>query len=444
MQANKDQGWTDDADFWDEAWADMNARLDADAPNRRKGLLAWWPFFLGGAFVLLAGFLLASGITPRDKELVEENTTPLVNTTLRQGGQEETKPVASTPEAAQPLVTNETTPNSPKQKTPKTKATKNKLTNSQQPKRTNRVRTAALATAKTPSSNTPLASNSPANNPRVVAQESTPQSVLPPVNTSKVSPQNKAIKKAETPSPLLVPKATQLLTATTAYALPAVPSLRKNYHNTLAAEAAYTSSFGLQQPGFLLGLSYRINNGSKLSFPISLRYRLDELERKDLSDADADQTSVSLGTRSASFLNPVSVSADALEVGAGLAWSVTPRLRLGTGLSAAYQLRALVNFESTTNYSADDLNGIVAESTDQRFSVGFDRSENLLQSTNQESIPPDYSRWAMRASLGASYDITPRLGVGFKATHLLLQPDRNRVLEVNTGRMELGLSYRLR
>jgi len=29
MQAKKDQDWTDDADFWDEAWADMNARLDA-------------------------------------------------------------------------------------------------------------------------------------------------------------------------------------------------------------------------------------------------------------------------------------------------------------------------------------------------------------------------------------------------------------------------------
>jgi len=54
MQANKDQDWTADADFWDEAWADMNTRLD-DAPGRRKGLLVWWKTYLATA----AGLVLA-------------------------------------------------------------------------------------------------------------------------------------------------------------------------------------------------------------------------------------------------------------------------------------------------------------------------------------------------------------------------------------------------
>ncbi len=56
MQANKDQDWTDDAAFWGDAWADMNTRLD-EKPDRRKGGLAWWPFYLGVAavFVLVMG-----------------------------------------------------------------------------------------------------------------------------------------------------------------------------------------------------------------------------------------------------------------------------------------------------------------------------------------------------------------------------------------------------
>jgi len=68
----------------------------------------------------------------------------------------------------------------------------------------------------------------------------------------------------------------------------------------------------------------------------------------------------------------------------------------------------------------------------------------LISDLNQGETSPEFKRWVLRANAGVAYDIKPRLSVNLKATHLLRQPDRAQVIGLQTGRMELGLSYRLR
>jgi len=249
-------------------------------------------------------------------------------------------------------------------------------------------------------------------------------------------------RKAIPASPLLMVSAIDQI-PTTALGLrsPALPLKRQRYPNPLTLEGAYTSSFNLQQRGFLVGLGYRIRNKSKWSFPVALRYRLDQSEFKEPSSTSADQVSVPTSGNGDQFLRPVSISTDAVEIGAGVAWAASPRLRFSTGFSAAYQLRALLNFEGNRT---DGQGNQFADLNNTLFSLEYTRGRELLSSFSGSGAGPDFSRWVLRANAGVSYDLKPRLSVNFRATHLLRQPDRARVLGLQTGRMEVGVSYRLR
>ena len=54
------QEWTPDEAFWNEAWTDMERRLEAAGPRRRRGLFWWW---LAPA-ILLGGIAIWSALSP--------------------------------------------------------------------------------------------------------------------------------------------------------------------------------------------------------------------------------------------------------------------------------------------------------------------------------------------------------------------------------------------
>jgi len=348
MQANKDQNWTDDADFWDEAWADMNTRLDAE-PKRRKGLLAWWPVCLGIAAVLLLALTLAGGI------LFEQGAPTVVSTTQApeeapRAGEIVNK--SAGPETQSPVVA--AAPSAPETSRTSNAANDRKTISQPSPapgpvapgyeSPDNKVSTSEKTTYASSATNDQvgLKYTTPTSATKNIPDET--EEVIPVRSTPEPSPGIFALAELR---PLEADEPTDL----NQLGLPAVPVTRLTHRNPFTAEAGMTSDFGLGHPGIFAGLGYRIKNASRLSFPITLRYRLDEYSVKDFPLGSTDQAVVvvsdpdTTGAVNETALTPRSITTTSLEVGAGLAFAATPRLRFSAGWSVSYQLEALVNFE---------------------------------------------------------------------------------------------------
>ncbi len=439
MQAKKDQDWTDNADFWDEAWADMNARLDAE-PNRRKGFLAWWPFYTGVVVVLSLAILLGSGVFSKKEPTT---TVPPATSVIAETDSADSK--SKTNDVFSLVAGEETTRLSSSdlnQAAPLPQSTNKELAAAPSPNTTKRKAKVVSPVNATPSQRIAPPMDAE-EHPAISSSDQTASTntVPAPKMESAIPRSTREDRITKAASLQLTPLAITPLPSGLEYPLPELPVQQQRYRNPLTFDGAYTSSFNLQQPGYLLGIGYRLKNGSRFSFPLSLRYRLGKSKIKELNLVEVDQAGAPTTGNDENNLTPVSISTDALELGAGLAWSATPRLRFSTGFSAAYQLRALVSFESNnpTSFGDQPENGFR-----EIYSVNFSRSQNLISDLNQGETSPEFKRWVLRANAGVAYDIKPRLSVNLKATHLLRQPDRAQVIGLQTGRMELGLSYRLR
>lgn len=449
MQANKDQDWTDDAAFWDDAWADMNTRLD-EKPDRRKGGLAWWPFYLGVAavFVLVMGAGMAF-----DQNEVDVTPTPTsvqasapVSPAVISGDK---KVIAAALSGAEVSVGEE------ELKAAETTTLRKKL---DQPQTT--VATAQRLVTSLPKVATAQRDFTPLPN-----AAATQRSFAPPMNISspasptknhasrkprsgggaKTAPSEEYTTERLTANIQVAPLGIPQLEITPETTLPTVPQKRRRYPNPLTLEAGISSDLGLGHPGSLVGIGYRITGGKKLSFPLSLRYRFDEMEVRDSPFEEAVAADISTGSPTVEASDLVlatrSLSITSVEVTAGLAWDATPRFRLNAGLGASYQLQALVNFEGQRSSSIFNQFGLAANDD---FSLRLDRGEALLSTLTIDGSSPDVAPWIFRARLGAAYAITPRWEVNLKATRLLTQPDRAGVIGLRAGRLELGVSYRLR
>lgn len=462
MQANKGQNWSADDAFWDDAWADMNSKLD-EKPDRRKGGLAWWPLYLGVAAVLVLILAMgASAILDRDETETAPSPPFVQAPALANPGvdPDDNKAVATAPVIAeasadkQALKSSETDIRQQLDQPMTTVATAQRTTTpipavaaAQPPATSLPTVTAAQATSTPPVNISPPAL--PADNDAV--EENTALIVEANIWWDGYAPNpvpgiaTDLLKQTFITEGILPLEIDQLF-VDELNSLPTVPLHGRRFPNPLTLEAGLTSDFALGHRGGLVGIDYRITGGKKLSFPLSLRYRFDQLEINDSPLEEADQNGVSTGGTSTTeasdlLLIPQSISATAVEVGAGLAWGVTPRLRLSLGLSASYQLQALVNFEGQTIRSLFDQFEFTGN---EDYSLSIDRGEAFLSTQTVDGASPGFTPWSFRANLGAAYDITPRLGVNLRATRLLAQPDRAGVLGLRNGRMEVGVSYRLR
>jgi len=323
MQAKKDQDWTDNADFWDEAWADMNARLDAE-PNRRKGFLAWWPFYTGVVVVLSLAILLGSGVFSKKEPTT---TVPPATSVIAETDSADSK--SKTNDVFSLVAGEETTRLSSSdlnQAAPLPQSTNKELAAAPSPNTTKRKAKVVSPVNATPS-----------------------QRIAPPMDAEEhpaISSSDQTASTNTVPAPKMesaVPRSTREDRITKAASLQLTPLAiqQQRYRNPLTFDGAYTSSFNLQQPGYLLGIGYRLKNGSRFSFPLSLRYRLGKSKIKELNLVEVDQAGAPTTGNDENNLTPVSISTDALELGAGLAWSATPRLRFSKRASGISQRMAL-------------------------------------------------------------------------------------------------------
>lgn len=438
MQANKDQDWTDDAAFWDEAWADMNTRLDAE-PNHKKGGLAWWWLYIGVAATVLFALLLGAGIIFVDEDV---KASPPASAVIASVPADKFKAENEIHTAFALIDETRTSP---------TELAQNKLS-AEQAKSENpidyaRETTALVRPEASSGGDVPFVEPASDKATKAViptAPPSGPKLAALPTSETVPPPPTKDEREKIAASLQLGPTAISPLPADLALTSPSVTLQRHRKTNAFLLDAGLSSSYGFQNPGFYAGAGYRIKNRTKLSFPLTLRYRYDQLSIKEFPGSASDQLGTSvdnpIGSATGESFTPVSIRSSAVEVGAGLAIEATSRLRFSTGLSAAYQLRAILGVNGV---NPTELNAVGDFVANEDYRLQLDRGFNLLSAQNRSQVNPDYSSWAFRAKLGVAYDLNPRLGLNLKATHLILQPDRAQVIGVQTGQLEFGLSYRL-
>ncbi|TXF88412.1 hypothetical protein FUA23_14845 [Neolewinella aurantiaca] len=441
MQAKKEQQWTDDAAFWDEAWADMNGRLDAAPPSRERSFV-WWPFFLVfSAAIALAVYLAAfpsddqdqplSPTTNTGPEVVNtdgENTVatkPLKKTIVRNEELKERSSEASMKPGESQALASSSSPDRPVFSAPEPAAA-----------------SAPSSPDVLPQPGQPETLRLPAT--RVASTTETANGDKPaPPNSNDVQEQRKPIAASPAlPSSGMVVEPTKQ----DQKALLPFKSEPHRYRNPLTFAIAGTTGLNPVPPGISLGFGYRIKNGGRVSFPLSVRYRFDEIEVKDSPLNALLESDLSVGSpvngSSDLLLIPETISSHALEISAGAAWEATPRLRFVSGLAAAYHMESFINFAGNTNSS---FNGqLVSFENYDVYSLNSSRSADLLESLTQDGVAPDFSRWAFRAHLGVAYDLTPRFGAQLKLTRLIAQPDRTGIIQLQNNQLEFGVSYRFR
>ena len=424
MPANNNPNWKDDPAFWDEAWADMNARLDT-APKRRRGG-AWWIWGgAGGVLLLLLAFLF----WPLPQEERPTGPAPVVT---RPAG----PPIA---EAA-------------------SKATVRKPDVNRPPTRPAVRTTNLLVESPTPS----LPSAEPAAAPDQVKsgkpevgsgewevskwEVGSPATVtVAPAEATPVS--QVAIK--ELPTPQAIPELINIPLATGTIA-----PLKLRYRNALTLEAGHSSDWGLRDHGGYVGLGYRIRSAGRLSFPLSLSYRSDRLGAELAGESTSSPVvnggggvpdSTGFVTSGSTVEDVFRVKVNSLTLGVGVAFAVNPRLRLHTGLDASLNLSGtIIGRQADGNtFVADNINNFTSGLFSNQ-DLFLDTSEEVTRGTWQGNVPPAINRLFPRGRLGLDYDLTPRLGLSASGTFLLNRADRAGVLDVRRSRLNVGVSWRLR
>jgi len=434
----------------------MNRRLDENPPRRKRRAIWWW--YTGGFLALLLAItpVVIAGVFNGNGS-PETKTAPLKVPAPHPAAAPETEVYANNevndqeaPKSNRDHVTASNTPLDLLQES---------STSKQKTKQKPAKKTADAEPQRLAKDNTPQVSVKLATPPTITANEDLDKVASLPIQNPPVEATVRDIPAAVNVLAqaelieLHVPK-TDILPATTPGQKPRANAL------TLEAGALGTAEL----TGFYAGAGYRFRLSDRWSVPVAVRYRKEKLalsafpissRSRDLSSVTNTNPDSSFSGRNDSIivtsvlngeiavdLSSGILTTEALETRVGLQYAVTPRLRVGTGVSLAYLWRGDLDFrarsiEETANSDTglDLLSGRFNSSNYSTNGESFDVTAGQL---------PNISPVHLQTYLNLSYNLTPRLGLTAGGSWLLQQPDRNEISRVPAGRASLGLSWRLR
>ena len=427
MPDNQTHDWTADEDFWDDAWADMNARLDQT--DRRP---ARWPWLLLAA-VLTGGLFLVShyatsGATTPPTAAVVADATP--NAAAGSAGGD-LIPVPPTAAAATP-------PAGPAADRIKS--------------RTARLPRASARRSTTPSA--PTFVDSTASVYSVV--ESADATVAPPP-TVPSGPADRPIltpdvtdgtrRSAIAPLPLRDPQRLVRRPTLPLFPAPHTPVTRRTEWNLTAAALAQP---GVPSPGYALGVGLARPLSDRFALTAGVAYQRADY-RLSLTPAAAedggaaeDSTSLAAVVDRAGASEDLLVRNSTLQLALGASYRIGRRWQVAAGVNYGYLFGARLRLpRSLGSDFAADPNGFnaldlanSATSTDQLFSS----SGRFFGS----GVNTSYRRGLIGARVGLSYRLTDRLAVDAAYQTVLQQPDRAQITRITPGQLSIGLRWRLR
>ncbi|NJC25060.1 hypothetical protein [Neolewinella antarctica] len=448
----QDNNWTDDEQFYDEAWAGMSKRLDQRQRNNRP--LFWLLGLLLAVAALGGGYFL----WPH-----EQPTANRVISVIPAEGKE--KFAGQGENLARSRVQGDS-PNADGAGIEKLIPKTTEKTGNESNRRAALLRTAERFA---PLLNAPVTIGKPVQVTREssnLTPQVAPVSLLPftqivselpatssptgviSSDTSTVVPDPVIIREENAVSPL--PFASQLRPVERTSENTFFPSIivRKSRKPALFLEATALSGTDAQTPGYSLGAGASFRLGNRFSLPVVLRYRSDRRAIKSFGEPISDNLAtpgpgVVVNNTSQELLSNLRLSnldvvrTNSVEVVAGLDYRIRPRWSVSGSLGGSY----LTSFRGTRVLTSTG-NTVL----DFAFSEGFNNVQlNPPTGTPGPSVPvqpytADVRRWLIHASLGVNYHANDRLRVSVNARNNLspLVEDNG----VNFSRLQFGLGVR--
>ena len=397
---DKHQDWTPDEAFWNEAWADMERRLDT---RRRRA--AWLPWLLGLA-LLLGGGALVHYVYPDPGASPVANATEPVPAPVR----EEPKRSPGIAASAGDTPENNAAP--------------------QAPPVLLRTRREVSMPAPTPAA--------PVSSPRV-----------PAVSDGQVrSPSAASTATLPFPAPEALPLALNFppFAPPSRPAAAAIDPAPRRAHGTLAVGS--TIFPGSWLPGAFVDAGTRFSLGEKGFVPLTLRLAYDR--RGSRPDADSDlREAVDLNSPIAAPTNNVSlderlseartgrVRTLSLELRAGYGRQITEKLSLSGGASVAYLLWGkgpllYLSSGGTSNYLLSSA----------QFDLADFRNRSQTYSGYGYESATTIHRWGGRGWLQADYRFGRRFGARAGLSYAVRPLYESEVLRAEPLRIEVGATLR--
>lgn len=451
MPGKNTQDWTDDAAFWDEAWADMEQRLE-EKPSR-KGLFLWarWALLLT---LLLGGLVAARVISNLDGPapdapvrseaiVADQKTTTVVP-------EEELSPLAAEAASGAAVATPAAAP-TPPQKAPS-------LSDIQQ-QTEEESHAVAYHTPEVPvsgkSQGTPEAIQTAPTSVAEIALDLTPaeispQHTVPAVNTTPPS-EPRLIPQVIRPLPWSVE---QLQLEDQPLAETTIKHSKKSLPLLIGAGA--TIAQGRQTPGYYAGIGVELSPKGRLSFPLGLRYRKDFLRLGEntgsrvendfaagIPNADQNTTPVEALTL-ASGSQATELTTSGIELTSGIHYRVSPKLSLGVNVGGEYLLTASGVIDATREGEMLSYTFNNRETANFDVNGSFTNISAFERSFSGVSSDSGINRFRLRTGLEVKYQVLPRFGVTAGATRAMTSTYRNDLLRIRPTQFHLGVQYRLR
>jgi hypothetical protein len=467
MQANNDPKWTDDAAFWNEAWADMDKRLDQPPPSRKTAVV-WWRRY---GWLLSLVLFVAAVATPAAMAYLSQNEN------MEQPPTAPKAPATPAPAPPEVIASNGSEPSS--QETMITEQTSDKATATK-----GSSTAAAAAVSESPTSPVPANVTTSASEGIPASTSSTDDGamVLGEQPTSSPSPANIVPNVVKTlgqngPTSALslkgVPAALMFLTDQPIGSIEFGQNITVNQLDVIITKPKLASRFYLDagtshglkgnKTGYYAGLQYSLPISKRLSVPLGIRFRRDFHQFVELAESGTPARFLEVNNSTTSTApdtilfeftaaNFKEVVTTGFESRIGLEYSATPRLRIGASLSVNYlqaatarvsplSQRELADAQNNLLYADADftlVNGLRFSRLDASFST-----PNTI-STGSSSNFPSFNQWVAHAEVNVSYDLTPKLSLTLSGRRLLAQPDQSKVIGLQRGQLEIGARWRLK
>jgi hypothetical protein len=474
MQANNDPKWTDDAAFWNEAWADMDKRLNEE-PKSRKAVLVWWRrygWLLGLILLVTAVETTAAMAYLSQEEKTEQQPTPY---------QTPVTPV---------------TPATPVDKTPEVIASNDVDVANQEPTATASAEDKVVVTKSAPSPVVPVATTASV----VTDTPPNPTSATSPSTTSTTN--NEAITLGEPPSnfpptstiipsssealeqtpPVFTPSTKEIPAALTSLTRASIAPITfaQNLSTTqldavigkpklvsrLYLDAGTSYGFKSNKVGYYAGLQYSLPLSKRVSIPLGLRFRRDYHQFVELAESGTPARYLDIGNSTTASApdtilfeftseNLNEVATTSFEGRIGVDYSVTPRLRIGASLAVNYLQAAIarVSPQYQQEFAADqnrllnadaDITLVSGLSFFSEDASAVDQATPLASGNGAPSNFPNFNPWVAHAGMNLSYDLTNRLSFTLSGRRLLAQPDQSKVIGLQRGQLQIGARWRLK
>ena len=406
------QDWTDDAAFYDEAWADMNGRLDR---RRRRGLV-WWC-----AGIAAVGLLLLLAWPALSLDTAAEHLTEVAAPLPREMAAKR----AEAPPGTAPVVAEEinkktlpTPASSPEQQLVSLKTKANEIDQS-----------------------VPIVDQT---------VESAP-SLIPATAPAPASPPP-SVNRAETILPVAVLSPESTLRPLPGVTFPPASPALKVAGGSSTEYFVEASSLLSQRAGASLGIGARLRTDRRLSIPLTLRARLDRLAAVEETTDQAAVPEITLDSlgaptnQSAVMLSELRTYG--LELETGLSYRLHPRLRLQTTAGLTYLVGGSVGISQTdgsiplVDQGESFNNQVFSDLRSGGGTADLALGRGILTGNGGES--PRFSRWRTRLGVSLQYGITPRWRMTAGYTYLVNHAERSQRLRFERGQVSFGFRYQLR